>query len=416
MNTLSLVAKVLPTALDAVMPAQADGLSEKARLSGESGERDSAKERDEAKAWTDIFSGVVDNMQFAQAPASASESHNHGRSDPPRVGHLLHADDVGIQHVSNGTGHKYGHSITADPAVQPAIPRSDDTVPPTPAQIVSLPQPPGSAFAASPAQTLLMDVLEQGRLSGEIQSFNLQAFAALSGVAGDPVDSGLGGGSGEPSGGNTGDGATAYTADTSSLMAGTELGMLGGLGFGSTLSSLETRGADVTGTAGGLVDLSWVQDIAKQMDMARLKDESSLRLDVMLAGDQRLALQAQLQDGVLRLTFDANASLINVLQADQLEALKAAMMENAPDIREVRFEQSDELPQHQQSNPGQSGRGEGRRDRDSGAEGLPTQVTGTENKPGSGSADGMGKPVGGLAMVSPDADLRVSRGRVSLRA
>jgi hypothetical protein len=444
MDTLSLMANVLPSVLDAAMPAQAGGVAEKGRSAGESR---ASQERDEAQSWSDVFSGVVDAIQFAQTTpvtvaAPAAHAHEHEYAAQAGLLHAAHHPQLeqgSAQRVIHLPAHSNGEPVRGGESAK-GLPVSA-----APASV----QP--QTKAQGQGQGLLLDVLEQGRLGGEVKSFVLQALAGppggldikrvlasdsngvAAGRTGGDFDWGLdntpqfadsltfaGGMGADSAGAQAGDmGAdseAAYTAQSAfDLMPTGELNATGALGFSSTLSSLEARGADLAVATSGVADFSWVQDIQQQMDLARLKDESSLRLDVMLAGDQRLALQAQLQEGVLKLTFDANSTLISSLQADQLEALKAAMMENAPEIREVQFEQAADLPGQGQSTSGQSGRGEGRRERDSSQDADKAQRAGFDRADKSVGTELAAKRGSGLGLLDPDAG-GVDGRRVSLRA
>jgi hypothetical protein len=62
-------------------------------------------------------------------------------------------------------------------------------------------------------------------------------------------------------------------------------------------------------------------------------------VDVTLRDDQKLGLEANIKDGVLLVRFDAQTNMKEMLGTRELENLKSLMLESAPEVKEVRFEQ-----------------------------------------------------------------------------
>ena len=88
-----------------------------------------------------------------------------------------------------------------------------------------------------------------------------------------------------------------------------------------------------------LEDPAWLDSMRQQMDLAKLKNSDVLRIDVMLRDDQKLGLEANIKDGVLMVRFDANTNMKEMLGGEGLEHIMSVMLESAPEVKEVRFEQ-----------------------------------------------------------------------------
>ncbi|MCE2679459.1 MAG: hypothetical protein LW629_03195 [Burkholderiales bacterium] len=86
-------------------------------------------------------------------------------------------------------------------------------------------------------------------------------------------------------------------------------------------------------------DPAWMDSMRQQMDLAKLKNSDVLRVDVTLRDDQKLGLEANIKDGVLLVRFDAQTNMKEMLGTRELENLKSLMLESAPEVKEVRFEQ-----------------------------------------------------------------------------
>jgi hypothetical protein len=86
-------------------------------------------------------------------------------------------------------------------------------------------------------------------------------------------------------------------------------------------------------------DPAWMDSMRQQMDLAKLKNSDVLRVDVTLRDDQKLGLEANIKDGVLLVRFDSQTNMKEMLGSDELESLKSLMLESAPEVKEVRFEQ-----------------------------------------------------------------------------
>ena len=91
--------------------------------------------------------------------------------------------------------------------------------------------------------------------------------------------------------------------------------------------------------AADVQDVAWVDSVRQQMDLAKLKNSDVLRVDVMLRDDQKLGLEANIKDGVLWVRFDAQTNMKDLLGDDAMKSMMAVMMESAPGVKEVRFEQ-----------------------------------------------------------------------------
>ncbi len=125
----------------------------------------------------------------------------------------------------------------------------------------------------------------------------------------------------------------------SDRVQGLEANLAGGYESAFSGFDAELTTAPSAGISAPAEDPAWMDSMRQQMDLAKLKNSDVLRVDVMLRDDQKLGLEANIKDGVLLVRFDSQTNMKEMLGSVELESLKSLMLESAPEVKEVRFEQ-----------------------------------------------------------------------------
>lgn len=184
------------------------------------------------------------------------------------------------------------------------------------------------------------------------------------------------------------------TADLSAWMSQPDL----------SAGGVDIQTNDPSGSVGATADMDWVALLEQQTQISRLRDADALRVDLQLQDSQRLALEAQLSDGILTLRLGARADGTQWIPAEQIEALKAALRESAADIRDVVVDQSADLGD---GSSGQGGSGQAA-DSSGRGNGRSSSAGSGQQEPGSDVRSG-----GDRGRIPATADVPVGRGGIS---